>query len=122
MSQHVGRFRRMREEIEGQIRVLHAGHGRRFVRVHEVRELDGIADKEYRPVDPDNVPVTLLRVELDSKPAWVASLLGRSAITHHGGKANEDGGLCSGRKTWAFVSELMSALGVNSPKRPVPRA
>src|ERR1700712_1356482 len=98
MGQHAGRFRRMREEVEGQVRVLHAGHGGRVVRVHEVRELDGIADKEYGPVNPDNVPVTLLRVELDSKPAWVASLLGRSAITHHGGKSNKDRGLRSGRK------------------------
>src|SRR5216684_7357752 len=89
MGQHIGRLGRMREEIKGKIRILHAGDRARLIGVHEVRKLDGVADEEYRPVDVDYVPVTLLRKELHRKTARVARLLRRAAIAHHRGKSNE---------------------------------
>src|SRR3982074_938526 len=73
--------------------------------MHEVRELDGVADEENRQVDANYVPVALLRVELDCKTAWVTRLFRRSAIAHHGREANEHGGrgdrlehLCGGQR------------------------
>lgn len=41
--------------------------------VHKVREFDGILDKKYRDVISDDVPVTLMRVEFDRKPANIAN-------------------------------------------------
>src|SRR5258708_4976013 len=79
----------MREEIKGKIRILHAGDRARLIGVHEVRKLDGVADKEYRPVDADHVPVTLLRIELHRETARVARLLPRATIAHQGGKSTE---------------------------------
>ena len=40
--------------------------------VNKVGELDGILDEEHRDVIPNNVPVALLRVELDREPSHVA--------------------------------------------------
>src|SRR5580698_9447849 len=66
--------------------------------MHEVRELDRIADEEDRPVDADHVPVALLGVELDGEATRVARLLRRSAIAHHGREAYKDRSLGARRE------------------------
>ena len=45
----------------------------RFHGVNDVWELDSILNEEYRDIVADEVPVALLSVELDGKPANVAN-------------------------------------------------
>jgi hypothetical protein len=59
--------------------------------VDDVGELDGILDEENGDVVGDNVPVALLRVELDGEPAHITDRVGTAAAAEDGREADEDG-------------------------------
>lgn len=55
----------------------------RFARVDDVWKFDGILDEENRDVIAHNVPVSLLRVELDGKATDITNCVcGASASKH----------------------------------------
>jgi hypothetical protein len=56
----------------------------------EIRELEGIPDKEDRGVIPDHVVISLLGVELNRKAAGVARSISRAFFTSHSGKSDKD--------------------------------
>lgn len=58
-------------------------------RVNQVRKLDRILDKEDRNIVADNVPVTLLRVELYSKASDISRQIERPLTAGNGREANE---------------------------------
>src|ERR1700694_2320589 len=64
----------------------------------EVGELDCIADEEDRQVVADQVPVSLIRIELNCKAARIAGRLGRTAEIHHRREPHEDRSLLAGRR------------------------
>ena len=92
-KQHVGRFRHQRDEVpEGVVRAGRLRHRVMRLRLdgmHEVGELHGILDEEYRHVIADQVPVAFVGIELDGKAAHIAHGVGRAALACHGGKAHE---------------------------------
>lgn len=58
--------------------------------VIEIRELDGLSQEEDRGVVAHEVPVTLLRVELDGKSADVPLGIRRAALSGYGGETHKD--------------------------------
>ena len=58
-------------------------------RVDNIRELDGILDEEDRDVIAYQIPVALLRVELDGEAAHIARQIGRALVTRHRGEPDE---------------------------------
>jgi hypothetical protein len=60
-------------------------------------------DEEHRNVVSNNIPVTLVGVELDGETTHVSHGVGTSTATKHGGEAHEDGGgsACVGEHTSA---------------------
>lgn len=56
--------------------------GLRFHRMDDVREFDGVLDKEHRNIVPNDVPVALLSVKLDSETADITNgVLKANAMT-----------------------------------------
>ena len=76
----------------GEIRYLAVGDGVPLLGVDEAREEDRVPDEEDWGVVPDQVPVSLLGVELDGEPPGVAGGVGRSRLPPDGGEAGDDGG------------------------------
>src|SRR5579862_5026547 len=62
-----------------------------FLRVDEHLELVGIAHKEDGRVVPDEIPVPLVRIELERKPAYVALGVCRAALARDGRESREHG-------------------------------
>ena len=95
--QHVGAFRRQRDEIperivsRGGLRDLVVGFG--LHGMDEVRKLVGVLDEEHRHVVADQIPHALLSVELHGEAAHVAGRVGRTTRTRHRREAHEDGRL-----------------------------
>ena len=91
--QHVGGFRHQGHEIPES--VVRAGGLRHLVvrlgldGMHQVRKLDRILNEEHRHVVAHNVPVALIGIKLDGKPAHVARGVFRAAFAGHGGKSHE---------------------------------
>ena len=65
-------------------------------RVDQVGELDRVLDEEHRDVVADEVPVALLRVELDREAAHVAREVGRALVAGDGREAHERRRLLAG--------------------------
>ena len=65
----------------------------RLARVDKFGELDGVLDEEDRDVVPDDVPVALLCVELDSEAANITNSVRRASAAEDGGESDEDRGL-----------------------------
>ena len=95
-GEHVGRFRRVGQEVEEARVGLAVGQRVRLEGVHHVRELGGVADEEDLQVVADEVPVAVLGVELDGESARIAQGLGRVIAVDDGREAGEDGGLLAG--------------------------
>ena len=75
-------------------------HGRRraqvgarmaFLRADEVRELERVADEEDRRVVAHEIPVALVRVELDREAADIALRVRRAEFARHRGEARQYG-------------------------------
>ena len=77
-------------EILEPLVALSVRHWVRLERVHHIRELRRVADKEHLQVVPHQVPVALFRVKLHSKPARVAQRLWAVSTMHHGRKPRKD--------------------------------
>jgi hypothetical protein len=95
--EHVGAFRRQRDEIpEG---IVSGGRLRNFIvwlRLHgvdQVGEFDSILDEEHRHVVADQVPHSFVGVELDREAADVSSAVGRPAGARDSRETDEDGRL-----------------------------
>jgi len=58
----------------------------------EIGELHRVLDEEHRDVVADEVPVSFVGIELNSKPPDVPGRVGRAAFTGHRGKAHEHWG------------------------------
>ena len=58
--------------------------------MHQIGELDSIADEEDGHVVAHEVPISLTSVELDGKPTRITQGLRRSASVHHRRKAHND--------------------------------
>ena len=90
---HVGRLRHQRDEVPEvvvrRLRLREAAVGRLLHGVDDVGELDGVLDEEDRDVVADEVPVALLRVELDGEAADVASEVERALVPGHGREPDE---------------------------------
>lgn len=58
-----------------------------YTRTHQVQQIpgeeDGVAYEEDGRVVAHQVPVALLRVELDGEPAWVTGRVCRAALASH---------------------------------------
>ena len=52
--------------------------------VDEIRELDGVLDKEYRDVVSDKIPITLISIEFDGETADIAGRIDRSGSSRNG--------------------------------------
>src|SRR5690606_25712223 len=89
MHQHVGGFRRVREEFERPVRVLLIRDGRWLQRVDHIRKLNGVSNEEDGQVVADEIPIALIGVEFDGKSVRIAKTLGRSGRMDHGGEADE---------------------------------
>jgi len=57
--------------------------------VHEICSLHRVLNEENGNVVSNNVPVALIRVELDSKAAHIAHSICRSTATQHGRESQE---------------------------------
>ncbi|MBB30600.1 MAG: hypothetical protein CME25_17050 [Gemmatimonadetes bacterium] len=111
-------------------------HGRRaaqvgarvtLLSVNEVRELQGIADKEDGRVVAHHIPVALVGIEFQRKAAHVAFIVGRALFASHGGKAGQHLGLLAGfgkDRCAAVLADVMGhgegaegapALGMDDP-------
>lgn len=58
----------------------------------EVWKLDRILDEEYRDVIPDDIPNSLVRVELDSEASHVSHCIGAAPAALHRREANKNRG------------------------------
>jgi hypothetical protein len=91
---------RQRDEVpEIVVRALGLREGAVGLRLHrmdEVGELDRVLDEEDRDVVADDVPVALLRVELDREAAHVAGEVGRALAAGDGREAHEGRRLLAG--------------------------
>ena len=58
--------------------------GLRLGRMNQIRKLDRILNEEYRNVVPNNVPVSLLRIELYGKPSNVSRQVGGPLVSCNG--------------------------------------
>ena len=61
--------------------------------MNQVGELHRVLDEKHRDVVADQVVVTLPRIELDGKTAYVTHRIGRAALARHGREAHENGRL-----------------------------
>ncbi len=75
----------------GRLRITAIGF--HFHRMDEIWKLDGVLNEEDRDVVADQVPVTLLGVELDREPTYVARGVDRTGAARHGREAHEYLGL-----------------------------
>jgi hypothetical protein len=90
MREHVHRLRRLAYEVEDAVRLLTERDGGGLQRVDHVGELDRVADEEDREIVADQVPVTVLGVELDREAARVARDLARVAPADDGREADRE--------------------------------
>jgi len=67
--------------------------------VDNIWELYRVLDKEHRDVVSNNIPITLLSVELDRKPANITNGICGSTRSKYSRESEEDGGLtrCVGK-------------------------
>ena len=75
------------------LRLRKAAVRRLLDRMDEVGKLDRVLNEEHRNVIADQVPISLLGVELGRKAAHIAGDVGRSLVARHSGKAREGRGL-----------------------------
>jgi hypothetical protein len=61
--------------------------------VDNIRELDRVLNEKHRDVVSNNIPVTLLGVELDRKSANITNSIRRSTRSKYSRESEEDGGL-----------------------------
>jgi hypothetical protein len=59
--------------------------------VNHVWKLHRVLDEKDRNVVSNNVPVTLLSVELDGKASYITDSVCGSTATKNGGESEEDG-------------------------------
>src|SRR6476659_4084816 len=71
--------------------------------MYDVRELDGVANKEDRQVVTHQVPVAVFCIELHGKAARVSGRLCRVSPAYDGGEAHKEWGAL------AFLLEQLSA-------------
>lgn len=91
----VGGLRAQGDEVPEHVRVLQVGGRVALLGVDEAREEDRVADEEDRRVVADQIPDSVLGVELDGESARVADGVGRAALTPDGREANGDRGALS---------------------------
>jgi hypothetical protein len=108
VRQHVHGLRRLAHEVEDAVCFLPERHRVRLQGVDDVRELDRVADEEHREVVADEIPVAVLRVELDGESPRVARDFGRIPAADHGRKADGERGLLAG---------LLEEPGTRVPRR-----
>ena len=90
---------RVGEEVPDVVGFLAIGEGVVLLRVDEVGELDAIADEEDGRVVSDEVPVAVLRVDLEGEASRVARRVRRAARAGDGREADEHrGALARGRE------------------------
>ncbi len=58
--------------------------------MNQIRELDGVLDKEDWDVIANDIPITLLSIELDGEASHVTDNVCTASATKHGGKSEED--------------------------------
>src|SRR5260370_17279462 len=81
--------RRQRAEIPHRGVGAQVRPGMALLRMDEVREFERVADKEYRRVVADDVPIALFGIETQRKPAPVALGVGGTALAGDAGEAQE---------------------------------
>src|ERR1035437_606319 len=88
-------FRRERNEIPERVvrarRLRKAAVGFHLDGMDEVGEFNGILDKENRDVVADQVPVALLGVKLNGKPAYITRRIHRTRTACDGRYTSEHG-------------------------------
>lgn len=76
------------DEVPKHIRILQVSHRVPLLGVDETWKEDGIPDKEDGRVVADQIPVSIVGVELDSKAARITSSVSRSGLTADCTEAN----------------------------------
>jgi len=90
-SDLMGRFRDERKEVPECVGVLAVSLGISLLGVDEVRELGGISDEEDGSVVTNQIPVTFLGVEFNSKTSGISFGISRALFTTDSGESGEDG-------------------------------
>lgn len=80
------------EEVPEHVRILQMRLRIPLLGVNEAGEQDGITNEEDGGVVANQIPDTVLRVELDGESARITSGIGRSALTAHRGESHGQGG------------------------------
>src|SRR5690242_18204520 len=62
----------------------------------DVGKFDRVLNKKHRDVVSDEIPVALLGIDLDGKPAHITRQIGRALTARHGGEPHESRGLFAG--------------------------
>ena len=97
---HVHAFRHERDEIPeiivSGLRLRKVAVGLLLRRVNQIGKLDRVLDKKDRNIVPDDVPVTLLRVELHREAAHIPGEIRRAFVAGDGREAHECWGLLTG--------------------------
>jgi hypothetical protein len=78
--------------------------------VDNVGELHGVLDEEDGDVVTDDIPVSLLGVELDGKSADIADRIGTASAAEYGRETDEDGRLTRGVCEDGGEGEVLGAL------------
>src|SRR5512145_685248 len=86
--------------------------GLRLGCVNQIRKFHCVLNEENWDVVADQIPVTLVGVELDSKTSNIAHCIGRAAFTNNGREAYEDrrplAGLVEQRRSRIFLKRLVA--------------
>ena len=106
VGQHMHGFRGLRHEVEDAVRLLPEGHRVRLQGMDDIRELDGITDKEDRQVVANQVPISVFGIKLDRKTAGIASDFRGVATADNGREPN-----CE----WRPFARLLEQLGSSIP-------
>jgi hypothetical protein len=102
---HVHGGGREADEVKDAARILPVRHRVRLEGVHHVRELHGVPDEEDLEVVAHQIPVPILRVELEREAARITQRLRRVAAVDDGGEAREERGALA-----ALLEELRARV------------
>ncbi|MNV24453.1 hypothetical protein D3C71_1155170 [compost metagenome] len=123
--QHVRRFGHERHEVpEGIVRgrgLRHAVVRLGLDRMDQIREFHRILDEEHGHVVAHQIPIALVRIELDRKAAHVARRVLGPAFARHGGKPHEYRralALFGEQRRGGQVGQRLVALEVAMRRRP----
>lgn len=94
-------LRAVRPEVPLHVGVVSVSNGVSLLGVDEVRELDGVLDKEHGSVVTDHIVVTILSIELDGKSSGVTIAIVGTTFSSNSRETQKDWGALSN-----FVKEF----------------